>query len=333
MEDFIGTLEQMGKWFSNHPENELGDLMRRAEMENPWFTEDSLIYCFESWANTLNKEDISNWMASYNSAVSAKTIGLIPAGNVPLVGLHDLICVLASGHKVRIKFSSKDTVLMKACIDFLISTDSRISQRIEIADRISGIDAIIATGSDNTFRYFENYFGHLPHVFRKNRNSLALITGNESESELNILGKDIFTYFGLGCRNITHILFPAGFNTDKFFEAMLPYSDVLNHNKYANNYTYHHALYLMNQEAFLDNNFLMLKESEELYSPIGVIHYQFYKDMSDAESYIANNAEKIQCVVSNKEGDDYVSFGSSQNPGLSDYADKVDTMEFLSTLD
>lgn len=326
------TLEGLGKWFKNYKDNELGNLMRRAEMENPWFTEDSLTYCFNSWANTLTKDEIDLWLSNYSLTNEPKTIGLIPAGNIPLVGLHDLLCVLASGHSVNIKLSTKDSVLMKACIEQIRKIDPSLGENINVVDRISDIEAIIATGSDNTFRYFENYFGHLPHVFRKNRNSIAIVSGDESDEELARIGDDIFTYFGLGCRNITHILFPDGYNTNRFFEAILTHSDVINHNKYANNYTYHNALYLMNKVPFLDNNFLMLKESNELYSPIGVMHHHFYKDQEEVETFLDENSESIQCIVSQINKKDYIPLGESQKPKLGDYADMVDTMSFLTSL-
>lgn len=325
MQKHIENLTLFGKFLSEHKTNELNALKTRAKVQNPWFTIENIEIALDSWVETLQGEAIKNWLQPYHTVQNPKTIGLIPAGNIPLVGLHDLLCVLASGNKVKIKYSSKDEALMKAAVTRLMQL---YPDQITEVDTMKDIEGIIATGSDTSFKYFERYFGTIPNIFRKNRNSVAVLNGDESDEDLFQLGKDIFTYFGLGCRNVTHLIVPKGYSFYQFFEALLPFGDVIHHNKYNNNYSYNRAMYLMNKVPFLDNNFVMIQESEVLYSSIGVIHYHFVESQEEIEAYLKSLDNKIQCVV----GKDYIPFGRSQKPSLNDYADGVDTMQFLTKL-
>ncbi|MES2630062.1 MAG: acyl-CoA reductase [Bacteroidota bacterium] len=282
-----------------------------------------------AWSDLLTPENLSAWFESMPASQHPKTVAIIMAGNIPLVGFHDLISVLATGHRALVKLSSDDEVLMKAVITLLGETDARLKELITIAEGpLKNFDAVIATGSDNTSRYFEHYFGKYPHVIRKNRTSLAVLTGNETKEELELLGDDIFTYFGMGCRNVSHLLVPRGYNFHEFFEAMLVYGDMINHNKYVNNYEYHRAIFLLEQIPFLDNNFLMIREHDELFSPLSVIHYSFYDSAEDITNYILDHSNKIQCVT----GNGYLPLGKAQQPALWDYADGVDTPGFLAAL-
>ena len=318
----IEKLIRFGDFLSNHGENRISKIKDKAKAKNPWFTIESIDFALDSWASSLIEKEIKNWLSQYNKTANAKVVGLIPAGNIPLVGLHDLLSILVSGNKTKIKLSSKDEELMKACISFL---DKEYPGQIEIVESLKNIEAIIATGSDTSFKYFEHYFGHLPAVFRKNRNSVAVVNGTESKEELHALGKDIFTYFGLGCRNVTHLIVPKDYVFNGFYEAILPYGEIIHHNKYNNNYSYNRAMYLMNKVPFLDNNFLMIQESKTLYSSIGVLNYHFSENEAQTKEYIKNLEDKIQCVV----GHGYIPFGDSQKPKLNDYADNIDTLEFL----
>lgn len=308
--------------------DEFNSKLKLAEIQNPWFTQDNLKFCLEQWGKLLTEENLTNWLKNYSQTHNPKNIGIIMAGNIPLVGFHDLISVLLSGHNAIVKTSSKDNILMSFVIDYLQEFDD-LKGSIQKVERMQNHDAVIATGSSNTARYFEFYFKDVPHIIRKNRTSVAVLNGNETENDLKKLAQDIFRYFGLGCRNVTKLYLPKGFNTDKIFEAFFDWKEVVNHTKYANNYDYNRAIYLMSKEKFLDNNFIILNQSEELFSPIGVVNFSFYEDSNELKKELNQNEEKIQCIVGN---DFPVKFSETQKPSLTDYADGVDTMKFLETL-
>ncbi len=302
---------------------------RLAEIKNPWFTQENIQNAFKAWSVQLNETDLKQWMVSNTPTIAPKTIAIVAAGNLPLVSFHDLLAVMVSGNKALIKLSSDDEVLMGMVVKAFYALNADYQNWISIAEGpLKNFDAVIATGSDNTARYFEHYFGKYPHIIRKNRTSMAVLTGNETKQELELLGKDIFTYFGMGCRNVSHLLVPSGYVFNEFFEAMLKYGHLINHNKYVNNYEYHRAIYLLEQLPFLDNNFLMIRENESLFSPLSTIHYSFYNNQDHITNYLLDHSEKLQCVV----GKGYLPFGATQQPGLSDYADGVNTLEFLESL-
>lgn len=332
--------ESMVLWGENKPKSDFNsfvadpfyDRMNAAiEVEkhhNGWFTENSIRESLLNLGCLLNQGDIEAWISNYTFSVNEKKVGLIMAGNIPLVGFHDFLSVLVSGHKPHIKLSSDDKRLLPILVEVLIELQPELLQRINIVEKISDVDAVIATGSNNSARYFEKYFGHLPNIIRKNRTSVALLTGEENDSELKDLGKDLFTYFGMGCRNISHLMVPEDYDLNKLFKAIVDFGEVINHNKYANNYDYYKAIYLMNQEKIIENGFVLLRESKELFAPIAVLHHQRYKDEAQAKQFLEDNKEDIQAIV----GRGYIPFGQAQSPRLMDYADGVDTMEFLSRL-
>lgn len=305
-----------------------------AEIHNPWFTQENIIFCIKNWGETLTLDSLQNWSQHYQSTTQPKQIGIIMAGNLPLVGLHDLICVLLSGHQALVKSSSKDSILMNWVIEKLITFNPEFKNQIQIVEKVQQPDAIIATGSNNTARYFEYYFKNIPHIIRKNRTSIAILEGSEKPEELQNLAKDIFLYFGLGCRNVTKLYLPENYNTDLLFEAFFPYNQVINHVKYANNYDYNRAIYLMGKENFLDNNFVMLRQAAELHSPIGVVHYEFYSDLNQLQNELKSQQEEIQCIATNSTQIQLptVRLGETQKPSLTDYADGVDTMKFLESV-
>jgi hypothetical protein len=255
------------------------------------------------------------------------------AGNIPLVGFHDLLCVLISGHVLVAKLSSQDTVLMEFICNQLKQIDSRFSESVFIEERLTTIDAVIATGSDNTGRYFEYYFRNIPHIIRKNRSSCAVVRGEENEAQLKELGKDVFSYFGQGCRNVSKLFLPVGFDIKKIMKAWEQYGAIVNHHKYANNYQYQHSILLINLIRFFDNGSVILSESKSLVSPIAVVYYEFYSDLTSLENRIQENRDKIQCITS--DGAWYpksINFGKSQTPGLEDYADELNTLNFLCSI-
>ena len=309
--------------------NSFNELIARTKNHNPWFTEDNVRKSIAGIVTMLQQAEIENWMNLYQfSEKSTKNVGVIMAGNIPLVGFHDFLCVLISGNTIKAKLSSEDNLLLPFISKILIHLEERFAQRIEFVQQLKEYDAVIATGSDNSGRYFESYFSHVPHIIRKNRTSVAVISGNETEEELSSFAEDVFLYFGKGCRNVTKILVPQGYDLDNLFKAFYPYKEIVNHNKYANNYDYNKAIYMMNQIELIENGFLLLKEDDALHSPLSVLNYHYYKDEKEANEYLQLHKEKIQCVVGTK----FVPFGKAQSPSISDYADGVDTMQFLLSL-
>jgi hypothetical protein len=304
-------------------------VVNRQIAYNGWFTKESVQQSLLALGMQLTEEHLTEWAGAYSFTEKPKSVALIMAGNIPLVGFHDFLSTLVSGHKVICKLSSDDKSLLPALAEHLVSFVPGLKERIVLTTgRLEGIEAVIATGSDNSLKYFEQYFGKYPHIFRSNRTSLAVFTGNETKEQIEALGSDVFNYFGLGCRNVSHVLFPKGFEISRFFEGVFGYSNVINNNKYGNNYDYNKTVYLMNQSPLLDNNFVLLRETDLLFSPLAMIHYHFYENEQEVIEYIESHKEQIQVVV----GEKYTPFGDAQRPTLNDYADGVDTMKWLSEL-
>lgn len=308
----------------------LNTLVNQTHIYNGWFTPAAVRSAFTGIASWLNKEELKNWSENYPKLKGkSKTIAIIMAGNIPLVGFHDLLVILLSGHKAMVKLSSDDNRLLPALIKTASLFNPSINDWVEFKDqKIENFDAVIATGSDNSANYFHTYFGKYPHIIRKNRTSIAVLNGDETKEELTKLGEDVFTYFGLGCRNVSQIWVPKNFEVDRIFEAFFAFKEIANHNKYANNYDYNRAVYLLNLEDMLDNGFLLLKEDKNLNSPIGMLHIARYEDQNEIEEFITAHSDKIQVVV----GKNYVPFGTAQYPKLTDYADGIDTFSFVTNL-
>lgn len=298
---------------------------------NQWFTPTQLAHAFSGWSNLLTSSELKKWMSSYLlEDQDPKTVAIVMAGNIPLVGFHDLLSVLITGHKALVKLSSNDRHLLPFLVKYLEKIEPGFKNKVVFTtESFSAYDAVIATGSDNTARYFEYYFKGKPHIIRKNRNSAAVITGKETEEELHALGEDIFRYYGLGCRSVSKLFVPEGYDFDQFFKAIYPYREIIEETKYVNNYDYNKAVYLMSLYKLQENGFLMLKEDESYASPIATIFYEYYTNPQELRSKLESDREKIQCIVSNHWDDDSIPFGNSQRPGLTDYADGVDVVKFL----
>jgi hypothetical protein len=312
--------------------NELDGVLDRAYINNGWFTKENSLNMLDLIARQLNPESLRQWIYGYDiKQVKPQSIGIIMAGNIPLVGFNDLLCVLMSGHVAVVKLSSDDEVLPRYIINFLLKQNPALIDFITISDsRLKGIDAVIATGSNNSARYFNYYFGKYPHIIRKNRHSIAVLNGTEDANDLFELGKDIFTYFGLGCRNISKLYVPHNYNFNLFFESIVQFGDVVNNKKYGNNYDYNRAVYLLNNEKFLDNNFLIVKEGISFATPVSVLHYEYYTHVEEVEEKIKLEQDILQCIVSkNAWFKNSLALGTGQYPALTDYADGVDTMQFL----
>lgn len=310
------------------------DLLHLSQSHNGWFTPEQVFYCVDNWANALTEDNLKQWISDYNfTSTHPRTVGLILAGNIPMVGFHDFLSVLISGHKVLVKTSSNDQHLIKFLTKYLITVAPEIENYIAFTDdKLDNFDAVIATGSNNTARYFEYYFKSKPSIIRKNRNSVAVLDGTETHEDLVQLGEDIFRYFGLGCRNVSKLFVPKEYDFQPFFKAIYAYKDVIYYQKYSNNYDYNKAVFLMSNFKLLDNEFLTLKEDKSYVSPISSVFYEYYDDLETLKSQLQNDAEQLQCIVSKTEIKNSIPFGQTQQPKLWDYADNVDTMAFLTSL-
>lgn len=338
IQNFLSLRNQLKRYLDEYKiksDSILFKIVKKQNEYNAWFTEENILFSIKAIVEMLNDSKLKKWIYNYPSLKNIekqKKVAIIMAGNVPLVGFHDLLSVLIVGHKAIIKTSSKDNILPQFIKNELIKLDSEFEKLIQITDnKPTDFDAIIATGSNNTSRYFEYYFGKYPNIIRKNRNTVAVLTGKESDYELAQLGEDVFRYFGLGCRNVSKLYVPDNYSFDNFFKNIFKYKNIINHHKYAANYDYNKAILLLNQDKFLDNNFLIIKESQAIASSVSVLHYESYNDLKKLESKLKYYKNEIQCIVANSNiiAEPTINFGEAQNPQLWDYADNIDTIEFL----
>lgn len=312
-------------------QKDLDRLLEQTRQQNPWFTRESCLYALNYWGEALQETSLIEWLSAYPKIVGTPLrVALITAGNIPLVGFHDVICVLLTGNNAQVKCASKDTLLLKHLVSRLSEIDPNLANRISFTEgKLGAFDAVIATGSNNTSRYFEYYFSKKPHIIRKNRHGVAVLTGTESPAELKGLAEDVFRYFGMGCRSVSKLFVPQGYDFDPLFNAFYPFKDLINHQKYGNNYDYNKAVYLMSGSPMLDNGFLLLKEDEGLGSPIGTLFCETYKSQEAVIEKLSASQEQLQCVVGGSWLSEAVPFGNSQKPELGTYADGVDTVDFL----
>ena len=313
------------------------DLLLQEHIYNPWFTPEWVEYAIAGIASMLEEKILRKWIGGYRIPLQerkqSKTVGLVLAGNIPLVGFHDMICVLVTGHNILAKPSSKDDRLIRMVADVILAIDPAMKERIRFTDdRLAGMDAVIATGSDNSARYFEYYFREIPHIIRRNRNGVAVLTGNETDSQLEGIGRDIFTYFGLGCRNVTKLYVPEEYDLKILLGVLDRFQKLGQHHKYANNVDYYRSIYLMNRQDFLDNGVLLLKEDPAIASPVGVAFYERYSEIGSLQQKLEKRAGEIQCVVSVHRELGGIPPGTTQEPMPWDYADGVDTIRFLTEL-
>lgn len=325
----LAAFEKLGDQMGSLSDDQIEQLANEAAAKNGWFTQSSIRNALEGIAFMLKKEKLAQWTANYRLEQEVpKIVGIVMAGNIPMVGFHDLLTVLISGNFAAIKPSSDDEVLTRFVIDAILDIEPRFKKNLEIREKLTGIDAVIATGSDNTARYFEYYFKDIPSIIRKNRTSVAVLSGNESAEELKSLADDLFSYFGLGCRNVSKVFTPKGYPLESIFPHFEHYSNIIHHHKYRNNYDYYKSIYLVNKTPHLDTGFLLVTSTDDLVSPISVLFHQEYESMESLNGILDSKKDKIQCVV----GRNHVPFGKAQRPELWDYADDVDTLEFLAKL-
>jgi len=320
------TTNPLAQWFE-----EFDEIIEQAGYKNGWFTKENIHFAITSWGDLLTEDSLEEWIAPYSLEIGTpKKIAVIMAGNIPLVGFHDFLSILITGHAVIIKPASNDTILLPFIIKILEEFEPDFKTKIEITKgQLTKFDGVIATGSNNTARYFEYYFGSKPNIIRKSRNSVAVLTGTENETQLRALGADIFRYFGLGCRSVSKLYVPKDYDFSSFFEAIESYHSILDHHKYNNNYDYNKAVYLMSEFPFLDNGFFMVKEDENYASPIGTAFYEHYTSKADLVTKLSKEQDKLQCIVAENFMANEIYFGETQIPQLSDYADGIDTVEFL----
>jgi len=307
----------------------LNTLIDNQHLHNPWFTPENVRTAINAIALELTEENLIKWTGAYprlKDEVKPVNVGIIMAGNIPLAGFHDFLSVLISGNKLIAKTSSKDSELIVYIGEILCSINPGFRNKIEFTNgNLKGFDVVIATGSNNSSRYFEYYFGKYPNIIRKNRNSIAIIDGNETISELEALGTDIFLYFGLGCRNVSKIYIPEGYDLIGLAKNWESFAGCISNQKYANNYDFNKAVYIVNKEHFYDTGYLLIKEDSKLSSPVSVLNYEYYKSQYDVKQQTELLRENIQCIVSRSDTE----FGKAQSPHLWDYADGIDTIEFL----
>ena len=328
----IQAFTKLGEYLKTDIYQDSAEDLHKAEILNPWFTKESIEIALNAWSKQLKIDMLKSWLNPYKLKEDSrsKKVLIIMAGNIPLVGFHDFLTVLISGHKVVVKMSSTDNILLKVLIEKLIFIAPNFKQRITFIDDVKSrrFDAVIATGSNNSAKYFEYYFKGAKKIIRKNRRSVAILDGSESDMELKGLAVDVFAYFGLGCRNVSKLFLPRGYDLNKLFEAFFHFSHVVDHKKYGNNYDYNKAIFLMGSNKLVENGFLLMKEDKSLLSPVSMLYYEYYDGVHTVEQFIKENVEQLQCVVSKKD----IPFGNTQQPNLWDYADGVDTVDFLRVL-
>ena len=323
----VDLLIQLGEYFVMNDES-LQSAKQKAKAGNGWFSIEFIDLALENITkNFLQKNLLEAWIKKYDlkeEPPAVKKIGIVMAGNIPLVGFHDFLCVFICGHKAVIKLSSKDEVLIQHIAEKLFEWNVSTKDQIIFADNLKNCDAYIATGSNNSSRYFEYYFSKYPNIIRRNRTSVAVLNGNETEEDLNLLAADMQLYFGMGCRNVTKIFVPEDYDFIALLDALRKYNYFADFHKYRNNYDYQLALLIMNRKHYMTNDSIILTENESIFAPVSQVNYSYYNDPATLAESLQNNTD-IQCIV----GKDFIPFGKTQSPLLTDYADSVDTMEFL----
>lgn len=333
LKERLQVLVQLGEQLQQ-PTEALEGAMQLSHLENRWFTIDHIKVAMNAIVEQmLQPEQLKQWLDKYDVPTTQsepQIIALILAGNLPLVGFHDFLCTFVSGHHAQIKLSHKDKRLLPYLVQLMAGIDERVKERITFVDKLKGFDAVIATGSNNSARYFEHYFGKYPHIIRKSRTSIAILSGEETPEDIHELGKDIFEHFGLGCRNVSKLFVPTDYDLTFLLDHLESYRSVVLHSKYRNNYDYNRSLLLINNVPHLASHHIMLQENKSITSPISLLYYEYYDNEDDLANKIIEQQEKIQCVVgSPQKNNTYISFGKAQRPELWDYADKVDTLAFL----
>lgn len=308
------------------------EIKEKSFKENPWFLPEFIELATNNIAHQfLQKDILKSWVAKYPDIQEQnnhpKLVGVVMAGNIPLVGFHDFLCVFISGNKCTIKPSSKDETLIKHLVEKLIEWEPLLTNEIKFETLPKGCDAYIATGSNNSAAHFKYYFRKYHSLIRHNRTSIAVLTGNETDEELSALADDVYLYFGLGCRNITKIYVPDDYNFEKLLRIFSKYNYLADVHKYKNNYDYNLALHILNNKYYMSNGSIILSEDKSLFSPVAQLNYEIYKDVNGILPELQHNTN-IQCIV----GKGFIPFGQAQKPAVDQYADGEDTLKFLTQI-
>ena len=332
LQDRINIISELGIYLRKNFLEDHFDSIKIATVKNPWFTVKSITNAVLSISDMVEKDMLNAWLNPYTikEPSSSKNVLIIMAGNIPLVGFHDLLSVIIMGHNPVIKLSSNDNVLMPLIINIFLDLFPSNYNQIKFINDVKGrsFDAVITTGTDNSANYFKYYFKDAKKIIRKNRRSIAVLDGSESSQQIKGLANDIFLYYGLGCRNVSKLYLPCGYDLNILFKSFYSHKHVIEHKKYGNNYDYNKAIFLMGNNKLIENGFILLKEDSSLYSPVAMLYYEYYNDINDVDTFISKNSDKIQCIVSKNN----IPFGNTQKPKLWDYADGVDTIDFLKQL-
>ena len=332
LQDRINIISELGLYLRKNFLEDHFDSIKIATVKNPWFTVKSITNAVLSISDMVEKDMLNAWLNPYTikEPSSPKNVLIIMAGNIPLVGFHDLLSVIIMGHNPVIKLSSNDNVLMPLIINIFLDLFPSNYNQIKFINDVKGrsFDAVITTGTDNSANYFKYYFKDAKKIIRKNRRSIAVLDGSESSQQIKGLANDIFLYYGLGCRNVSKLYLPCGYDLNILFKSFYLHKHVIEHKKYGNNYDYNKTIFLMGNNKLIENGFILLKEDNSLYSPVAMLYYEYYNDINDVDTFINKNSDKIQCIVSKNN----IPFGNTQKPKLWDYADGVDTIDFLKQL-
>lgn len=341
LKERIDLLAELGHYLLQAPDDALAAVIRQSYLANRWFTADNVQLALRAIAGDfLDRNALLDWASGYpitDLAHPEKTIGLVMAGNIPLVGFHDWLSVFVTGYRAKVKLSEKDNLLLPFLVKKMgewAFESWEYTEFLDSTEHLGDFDAVIATGSNNTARYFEQYFSRYPHIIRRNRNAVAILDGTESMADLYALGRDIFSYFGLGCRNVSQLYVPAGYDFDPLLEALHEYREIINCDKYKNNFDYNLTLFILNKMPYRNNGCLLLREDPSLQARISSVHYTYYTDTAQLLAVLADRRDEIQCVVGKVELPEWdtLPFGQSQRPGLADYPDGADVMAFLTSL-
>ena len=335
------TIDALSEWgeriYSNLSTDRYQAKIKEAHFYNRWFTPANTEKALKAIAEQfLNKEKLHEWAENYPvGETRPRYVGIVMAGNIPLVGFHDLLATLVSGHRAVVKLSEKDEILLPFLVSELETLSPELAGQIIFTNKLKGFDAVIATGSNLTARYFDYYFRGYPHIIRRNRNAVAILKGHETHEQLMALSDDVFRFFGLGCRNVAKLYVPEGYDFMPLMEVLEDYRDVINHKPYENNYLYNKSFMVMNNEAFMDTGFFMVREAEALASPIAMLHYSYFDSDQSLKETLEHHWQDIQCIVGDPQAHELVDVapGNTQIPSLWDYPDGVDTMQFLTSLD
>jgi hypothetical protein len=330
-EEHIAHLSQLGEKMRAYA-IKVPPSVIRTSVENPWLDQTHYTKALHYWAEALTSENLKSFVKPYHFRPNGTKVGIIMAGNIPLVGFHDLLSVILSGKIAVCKVSSDDAYVIPQLIEDLYAINPAYQLQILLVDKVKQVDAVIATGSNNSFRYFEYYFRDIPSVLRKNRKSMAVLGESTSEEDLKLLAEDIFTYYGLGCRNVSLVFKPKNLPIEQVIDNFSAYQHYLDHNKYANNYTYQKAIALMNGENHWDAGYVLVKQERSLNAPIACINICNYSDIEQVQAFITDHSSDIQCISTSLDLPQAVELGKTQTPALSDFADNVDTMKFLENL-